>query len=270
MTNPTTDLAELERRLWAAADELRANSTLTAAQYRDPVLGLIFLAFAEHRYDAIRPEVEATATARRTVGADDFRASGRRVRAREREALVARRAPGVGGRRPQRRRGDGLDRGDQPRPEGRAAARLREAREVDARRAAPPLRAAAAHAVGRRVRADLRVLPRQVRGQRGPARRRVLHAEVDRAADRRDHRAVPRPDRRPGVRVGRHVRAVRALRRAPPARRPRTCRSTGRRRRRRPSRSADEPRAPRPLGRHPPGEQLLRGLRTTRSAASTS
>jgi len=58
----TTDLAELERRLWAAADELRANSTLTAAQYRDPVLGLIFLAFAEHRFEQLRPELEAKAT----------------------------------------------------------------------------------------------------------------------------------------------------------------------------------------------------------------
>ncbi len=71
-----TDLNEVERRLWAAADELRANSSLTAAQYRDPVLGLIFLAFAEHRFDAVRPEVEAKATERRPVSADDFRAKG--------------------------------------------------------------------------------------------------------------------------------------------------------------------------------------------------
>ena len=75
MTN-AADLAEVERRLWAAADELRANSTLTAAQYRDPVLGLIFLAFAEHRFDAVLPEVEAKATERRTASADDFRAKG--------------------------------------------------------------------------------------------------------------------------------------------------------------------------------------------------
>lgn len=40
-----TNLPELERRLWAAADELRANSNLTATQYRDPVLALIFLAY---------------------------------------------------------------------------------------------------------------------------------------------------------------------------------------------------------------------------------
>jgi type I restriction enzyme M protein len=70
------DLSDLEGRLWAAADELRANSTLTAAQYRDPVLGLIFLAFAEHRFEQLRPEIEAKATARRPPTADDFRARG--------------------------------------------------------------------------------------------------------------------------------------------------------------------------------------------------
>jgi type I restriction enzyme M protein len=70
------DLSDLETRLWAAADELRANSTLTAAQYRDPVLGLIFLAFAEHRFEQLRPEIEAQATARRPATADDFRARG--------------------------------------------------------------------------------------------------------------------------------------------------------------------------------------------------
>ena len=69
-------LADLERRLWAAADELRANSSLTPAQYRDPVLGLIFLAFAEPRFEELRPELEAKATERRPVSADDFRARG--------------------------------------------------------------------------------------------------------------------------------------------------------------------------------------------------
>src|SRR5262249_9832819 len=71
-----TDLAELRRRLWSAADELRANSTLTAAQYRDPVLGLIFLAFAEHRFEELRPQLEAKATPRRPVEPDDYRAHG--------------------------------------------------------------------------------------------------------------------------------------------------------------------------------------------------
>ena len=70
------DLTEVESRLWAAADELRANSTLTAAQYRDPVLGLIFLAFAEHRFEEVRPELAAKATSRRTITPDDYRSRG--------------------------------------------------------------------------------------------------------------------------------------------------------------------------------------------------
>ncbi|MDQ6839373.1 MAG: type I restriction-modification system subunit M [Actinomycetota bacterium] len=70
----STDLAEVQRTLWAAADELRANSTLAPNEYRGPVLGLIFLAYAELRYEQVRPEVEAKATARRPVTADDYRA----------------------------------------------------------------------------------------------------------------------------------------------------------------------------------------------------
>jgi len=34
---------EIEKRLWDAADELRANSRLKASEYSVPVLGLIFL-----------------------------------------------------------------------------------------------------------------------------------------------------------------------------------------------------------------------------------
>ena len=112
----------------------------------------------------------------------------------------------------------------------------------------------------RRVRADLRVLPRQVRARRGAGRGRVLHADVDRAADRRDHRAVPWADLRPGVRVGRDVRAVGALRRAPPALSGRGAvdlRAGEDRRDRAPG--EDEPRDARALGRDPRGQQLLRG-----------
>ena len=58
------DLSEVQRTLWKAADELRANSTLTPSDYRGPVLGLIFLAYAEHRFEAVRTEVEARATPR--------------------------------------------------------------------------------------------------------------------------------------------------------------------------------------------------------------
>jgi len=68
------DLSEVRKTLWKAADELRANSTLTPADYRGPVLGLMFLAYAEHRFEAIRPELEAEATPRNPVTADDYRA----------------------------------------------------------------------------------------------------------------------------------------------------------------------------------------------------
>lgn len=67
-------LAQVRRTLWAAADELRANSTLSPAEYRGPVLGLIFLAYAEYRFEQARPELEAKATPRRPVSTDDYRA----------------------------------------------------------------------------------------------------------------------------------------------------------------------------------------------------
>ena len=55
----------LEKRLWEAADQLRANSGLTSAQYSTPVLGLIFLRFAETRFAKRRNELEKTAASGR-------------------------------------------------------------------------------------------------------------------------------------------------------------------------------------------------------------
>lgn len=68
------DIADVKRRLWAAADEVRANSRLTPAEFRGPALGLIFLAYAEQRFEALRPELEAKATVRNPTTADDYRA----------------------------------------------------------------------------------------------------------------------------------------------------------------------------------------------------
>ncbi|WP_431860761.1 type I restriction-modification system subunit M [Micrococcus terreus] len=70
----TTDLANVRATLWAAADELRANSKLTPVQYRDPVLGLVFLAYAENRFEAVRGEVEANASARNPATIADYKA----------------------------------------------------------------------------------------------------------------------------------------------------------------------------------------------------
>ncbi len=55
----------LEKRLWEAADQFRANSGLTAAQYSQPVLGLIFLRFAEVRFAVQRAKLDKTASSSR-------------------------------------------------------------------------------------------------------------------------------------------------------------------------------------------------------------
>jgi type I restriction enzyme M protein len=71
------DLAGLESRLWAAADELRANSTLKASEYSVPVLGLIFLRYAEVQFRRIEAElVELPHSSRRSVGPVDYKARG--------------------------------------------------------------------------------------------------------------------------------------------------------------------------------------------------
>lgn len=43
-------IKQLENDLWSAADKLRANSDLKASEYSTPVLGLIFLKFADNKY----------------------------------------------------------------------------------------------------------------------------------------------------------------------------------------------------------------------------
>src|ERR1700716_1851626 len=68
------DIADVQNRLWATADQIRANSRLTPAEFRSPALGLIFLAYAEHRFEQVRPELETKATARRPITPDDYRA----------------------------------------------------------------------------------------------------------------------------------------------------------------------------------------------------
>jgi type I restriction enzyme M protein len=62
----------LEKRLWDAADQFRANSGLKAQEYSGPILGLIFLRFADVRFAAQRAKLEkAGASARRGSRVDD-------------------------------------------------------------------------------------------------------------------------------------------------------------------------------------------------------
>ena len=53
------NVQQLENDLGEAADNLRANSKLTAAEYAMPVLGLIFLRHADNRFQAYLPDIEA-------------------------------------------------------------------------------------------------------------------------------------------------------------------------------------------------------------------
>lgn len=52
-------LKQLENDLWSAADNLRANSDLKASEYGTPVLGLIFLKFADINYRRHEAEIQA-------------------------------------------------------------------------------------------------------------------------------------------------------------------------------------------------------------------
>jgi type I restriction enzyme M protein len=59
-------LKQLEADLWSAADNLRANSDLKSSEYATPVLGLIFLKFADNNYR--RHEAEILAEYQRLKG----------------------------------------------------------------------------------------------------------------------------------------------------------------------------------------------------------
>ncbi len=62
----------LEKRLWDAADQFRANSGLKPQEYSGPILGLIFLRFAEVRFSLLRAKLEAEGgSSRRGSRVDD-------------------------------------------------------------------------------------------------------------------------------------------------------------------------------------------------------
>jgi type I restriction enzyme M protein len=52
-------LKKLEATLWQSADTLRANSDLKSSEYSTPVLGLIFLKFANNKYGLHEQEIQA-------------------------------------------------------------------------------------------------------------------------------------------------------------------------------------------------------------------
>ncbi len=69
---------EIEKKLWDAADRLRANSKLKSSEYATPVLGLIFLRFADHKFKQVEQQLQASLPpgSRRTIGKADYQARG--------------------------------------------------------------------------------------------------------------------------------------------------------------------------------------------------
>ena len=72
----TSDNNQIESRLWSAADELRANSKLKASEYSIPVLGLIFLRYADHKFSHAEKKLDGKSTGRRKIGPADYQARG--------------------------------------------------------------------------------------------------------------------------------------------------------------------------------------------------
>jgi len=66
----------LESRLWEAADELRANSKLKSSEYSMPVLGLIFLRYADHKFQVAAEKLKGASGGRRKIGPADYQALG--------------------------------------------------------------------------------------------------------------------------------------------------------------------------------------------------
>lgn len=74
------EIKQLETELWDSANSLRANSKLTAAEYKDPVLGLILLRYAQNRYEQAKLQIDASIPegprGKRAPTKDDFLAAG--------------------------------------------------------------------------------------------------------------------------------------------------------------------------------------------------
>lgn len=67
---------DLEKTLWDAANQLWTNTKLKPSEYSAPVLGLIFLRFAEQRFAAAEAKIQKAATGRRKIGKVDYQAEG--------------------------------------------------------------------------------------------------------------------------------------------------------------------------------------------------
>lgn len=72
----SVDLQDLENRLWAAADQLWANTGLKPSEFSNPVLGLIFLRYAEQRFHEAEARLIAGGMPEEDIEKFDYQAEG--------------------------------------------------------------------------------------------------------------------------------------------------------------------------------------------------
>lgn len=70
------DLNQIESRLWAAADQLWANTGLKPSEFSNPVLGLIFLRYAEKRFHEAKAKLVAGGLDIAEIEKFDYQAEG--------------------------------------------------------------------------------------------------------------------------------------------------------------------------------------------------
>src|SRR5262249_44780234 len=72
-----SDIGEIDRRLWNVADQLRANSGLKPSEYSRPVLGLLYLRYADGRFIEAEKQLQPRPGSRLGApGPDAFNARG--------------------------------------------------------------------------------------------------------------------------------------------------------------------------------------------------
>jgi type I restriction enzyme M protein len=180
----------IEKRLWSAADTLRANSNYASNEYFLPVMGLVFLRHAYSRFLAVKDSIEARLPKRggktRELAKEDFsQKSAIFLRPKAQfDYLVALpdsedRAKAIIG---------AMESIEEDYENLRGVLPKSDYQELDNDVLGQLLRALNPDELkrvsGRRVRPHLRVLPDPVRRPESARRRRVFHAHLARVADR--------------------------------------------------------------------------------------
>lgn len=71
-----SDLTTIETELFRAADQLRANAGILPSQYARPVMGLLFLKYADKKFSDIEKDVKPRAGSRVKPGPDAYKSKG--------------------------------------------------------------------------------------------------------------------------------------------------------------------------------------------------